>query len=124
MYLVTVTRPDLAHAISFLSQFVSKPVPIHHSAVKRVFRYLNGTRNFKLAFPRSDNLELHGFSDEYYGNNLDDRLSFSGYTFKLGNCTIAWSTKKQKSVAKSTAEAEYMALSSTVAQSSWYTQGF
>ena len=124
MYLVTGTRPDLAHAISFLSQFSSKPLPIHHTAVKRVFRYLNGSCNFKLTFPRSDNLELHGFSDASYGNNLDDRRSFSGYTFKLGNCTIAWSTKKQKSVAKSTTEAEYMALSSTVAQSSWYTQGF
>ena len=80
----------------------------------------------KISLPQSasDNLELHGFFDTSYGNHLDDRRSFQRYTFKLRNCTIAWSTKKQKSMAKSTTKVELMALSSTVAQSSWYTQGF
>ena len=118
MYLVTGTRPDLAHAISFLSQFSSKPLPINHTPVIRVFWYLNGTRNFKLIYHRSDKLELYSFPDASYGNKLDYRRSFLGYTFKLGNCTIVWLTKKQKSVAKSAPEAEYMALLSNIAQSS------
>jgi len=124
MYLVTGTRPDLAHSVSFLSQFSSNPQPSHHSAVKRVFKYLNGTRNFSLFFPRDGKLQLIGYSDADHGKNLSDRKSYSGYVFLLGNCPISWLSKKQTSVAISTTEAEYMAMSLTARQAIWYRNGF
>jgi hypothetical protein len=110
MYLVTCTRPDLAFSVSFLSQFSVHPVQRHHTAVKRVFRYLQGTRQLKLVYPRNGKLELTGYSDASYANCPDTRRSYSGYTFFLGDCAISWMSKKQQSVSTSTTEAEYMAL--------------
>jgi hypothetical protein len=124
MYLVTGTRPDLAHTVSFLSQFSAHPLPTHHTAVKRVFRYINTTRHFKLTYPRNGTLELIGYSDASYANCLDTRRSYSGYVFYLGNCAISWMSKKQQSVAVSTTEAEYMALSLAARQAIWYMHGF
>ena len=125
-YLVTGTRPDLAYTVSFLSQFMSHPLEIHHQAVKRVFRYLSRTRNMKLIYPRHYNcqLELFGYSDADYANCIDTRKSYSGYAFQLGNCTISWSSKKQNSVSTSTTEAEYVALSLTSRQAIWYMKAF
>ena len=89
MYLVTCTRPDLAFTVSVLSQFSSHPLKIHHHAVKRVFRYLVGTRNLSLTYPRTGRLCLMGFSDAAYGNCLDTRRSWSGYCFYFSNCLIS-----------------------------------
>ena len=124
MYLVTCTRPDLAHTVSFLSQFSSHPLPIHHTAVKRVFRYLNSTRHYKLSYPRNGTQELIGYTDSDYANDRSTRRSYSGYVFYLGNCPISWMLKKQQSVATSTTEAEYMVLSLAARQAIWYMHGF
>jgi hypothetical protein len=123
MYLVTGTRPDLAHSVSFLSQFSAHPTQEHHTAVKRVFKYLNGTRSRKLVYPRQKKLAITGYSDASYANDLSTRRSYSGYAFFLGDCCISWMSKKQSSVSVSTTEAEYMALSLTVRQAIWYIQG-
>ena len=124
MYLVTGTRPDLAFTVSFLSQFSAHPLPVHHTAAKRVFRYINTTRHYKLTYPRNGTLELTGYSDASYGNCLDTCRSYSGYVFYLGQCAISWMSKKQQSVATSTTEAEYMALSLTAQQAIWYMHSF
>ena len=55
--------------------------------------------------------ELHGYSDANWAGDVDTRRSTSGYVFKVANCTVSWSSKKQASVTKSTTEAEYVALS-------------
>ena len=125
MYLVTCTRPDLAHTVSVLSQFCSHPLEVHHLAVKRVFRYLTGTRSHGLVYPSPSciSLSLEGFSDAAYGNCGDTRRSWSGYIFLLNSCLISWRSTKQHSVATSTTEAEYMALSATARQASWYING-
>ena len=88
LYLVTCTRPDLAFVISFLSQFSSCPLESHHTAVKRVFRYLSGTKSFTLKYSRLSDayaspFSLHGYSDADFANCLDTRRSFSGYCFML-----------------------------------------
>jgi hypothetical protein len=124
MYLVTCTRPDLAFTVSFLSQFSSHPTPIHHTAVKRVFRYIKGTRNYCLTYPRNGSLQLTGYSDASYANCISTRRSYSGYVFYLGKCAISWMSRKQQSVATSTTEAEYMALSLMARQATWYEIGF
>ena len=111
MYACVATRPDLAHAVTLLSQFSSCPNNSHLVAAKRVLRYLKGTTNWKLFYPRQNDLILHGFTDSSYGNFIDDRKSCSGYIFRLGEASISWRSKKQSTVALSTTEAEYMAMS-------------
>ena len=118
LYLVTCTCPDLAFVISFLSQFSSCPLESHHTTFKHVFYYLSGTKSFTLKYSRLSDayaspFSLHGYSDADFANCLDTRHSFSGYCFMLRDTVISWQTQKQQSVAISTTEAEYMALSLT-----------
>ncbi|KAI0996197.1 Retrovirus-related Pol polyprotein from transposon TNT 1-94 [Podosphaera aphanis] len=88
MYLVSGTRPDLAYTISHLSQFNSDPSITHINAVKRVLRYLKGTKDQRILYRFDSHLVLNGFCDASYGNCYDTRRSFSGYLFQLGNSTI------------------------------------
>jgi len=122
MYAVTGTRPDLAHTVTLLSQFSSAPNQVHLQAAKRVLRYLRGTTDWDLHYPRgpeSTPLGLTCYSDSSYASNLDDRRSFSGYVARLGEASISWASKKQKSVAVSTTEAEYMAMSTASRHLTW-----
>src|SRR5690606_8200422 len=121
MYLVTATRPDLAFTITFLSQFASAPTDLHLKAAQRVLRYLKGTRDWKLLYPWNTHLALTGFSDASHGNCYDTRRSYSGYIFRLGDCTISWRAHKQKSVAHSTLDAEYMGLAAANRHDRWLT---
>lgn len=77
---------------------------------KRVLRYLKGTLNVGLQFVKSDD-GIVGFADADWGSNIIDRKSYTGYVFKFSNNVISWEAKKQKCVALSSSEAEYMALS-------------
>ena len=119
MYAVIGSRPDLAHTITLLSQFNSCPTEEHVRAVKHTLRYLSGTRDWKLHYPTRTLLALEGFSDSSYASCPDTRRSFSGNVFRLGRSTITWESQKQKSVATSTTEAEYMALSLASRQIIW-----
>lgn len=123
MYLVTCTRPDLAYPVSYLSQFLAAPSMVHLTAAKRLLRYIKGTKDLKLVFPFSttSDITLEGYSDSDYGNCLDTRQSISGNLFRLNNSTICWRSKKQKSIATSTCEAEYMALALATKQWIWLT---
>ena len=119
MYLTTATRPDLAYTITHLSQFNSDPSKQHLTAAKRVLRFIKGTKDRKLLYPYSSQLYLSAFSDASHGNCYDTRRSFSGYIFQLGNSTISWRSRKQRSVATSTTEAEYMAAAMTAKHLIW-----
>jgi hypothetical protein len=123
MYLVTGTRPDLAYTITHLSQFNTNPSDTHFTAAKRVLRYLQGTKEFALFYPWNSPLKLTGYTDASYGNDIDSRRSFSGYIFQLGDSTISWRSRKQRSVATSTCEAEYMALAMTTKHHLWLQRG-
>lgn len=123
MYLVSGTRPDLAYTITHLSQFNSDPTQAHLNTAKRVLRYLKGTRNLKLHYKFDSPLVLNGFCDASYGNCLDTRRSFSGYIFQLGSSTISWRSRKQRTVAHSTCEAEYMAIALASKQYIWILRG-
>jgi len=123
MYLVTGTRPDLAYTITHLSQFNSSPSAKHLVAAKRVLRYLQGTKDKHLFYPLNNQLKMTAYTDASYGNCLDTRRSFSGYIFQLGNATISWRCRKQRSVATSTCEAEYMALAMTTKHHLWLKRG-
>jgi hypothetical protein len=120
MYLVTCMHPDLAFTISFLSQFSAQPTPIHHTAITRVFRYLQGTKTNKISYPTNGSLTLTGYSDASYANCITTRRPYSSYVFYLGDCPISWMSRKQQSVVTSTTEVDYMALSLAARQTSWY----
>jgi hypothetical protein len=119
MYLMIGTRPDIAAAVCKLSQFMQNPGLNHWSAIKRVFRYLQGTKDYELVYKPNKNISVVGYSDADWANDLDDRKSISGYIFKVNGNTVSWSCKKQKVVALSSTEAEYMAYSEAVKEAIW-----
>ena len=87
--------------------------------VKRVLRYIRGTTNHGLRFSADNDNVLVGFSDSDWAGDVDTRRSTSGYTFFLGKSLISWSSRKQATVAKSSTEAEYVALSGATQETIW-----
>lgn len=125
IYLMTCTRPDLSWVVSKLSQHLSEPKEPHWITAKHVLRYLKGTVNQELCYKRSDvNLKLVGYSDADWAADHIDRRSTTGYCFSLSETgpVISWKSKKQRTVALSTCEAGYMALSATVQESMYLVQ--
>lgn len=124
IYLVTCTRPDIAVAVSLVSQYLQAPTTAHWSAVKRIYRYLKGTIDYSLHITGASPTggvpcQLSGYSDADYGGDLDTRRSTTGYSFSLGSGAISWSSKRQPTVALSTTEAEYMALCEATREAIW-----
>ena len=122
MYLALGTRPDIAYAINRLAQFTQQPKPKHWTAVKRIFRYLKGTRNHTLTYGGAEGLlneNLNIFCDADWAGG-SDRKSTSGYVITIAGGAVAWSSKKQASVALSTAEAEYISATHAAKQVLWH----
>ena len=112
-YLSVCTRPDITHAVSKLSQFNATHNKEHWLCVKRVLRYLKETVDFGLCF-KSTKQTLFGYCDADWGSDPIDRKSYTGYVFIFGGGPVAWNSCKQKTVAQSSAEAEYMALGDAI----------
>src|SRR4030095_1925087 len=117
-YPMLYTRPDIACAVSQISQFNSAPTKEHEVVAKRVLRYLNGTRNFGIKFDGTKGLKLEAYSDADWGAN-EDRKSISGQIFILAGGAVSWQSKKQPTVALSSTEAETMALLQAIKESLW-----
>ncbi|UYV73254.1 hypothetical protein LAZ67_10002363, partial [Cordylochernes scorpioides] len=95
MYLMTGTRPDIAYAVSRVSQFMNNPGPSHWTAVKKIFGYLKATKNIGICFGGSScTTSLIGFSDADFAGDLDTRKSTTGYVFMLNNGPISWCSQK------------------------------
>ena len=122
LYLLMRTRPDITFAVSCVARFCSNPTTQHMRAVKRILRYLRGTTNQGLLYKKNGSKEVVGFSDADWGGDVDDRKSTSGYVFQIGGSTVSWRSKKQTSVALSTAEAEYISLSAATQEAVWIRQ--
>ncbi|KAJ4972640.1 hypothetical protein NE237_005814 [Protea cynaroides] len=108
MYL-TATRPDIMHSVSLISRYMENPTEKHLLAAKRIFSYLQGTKDFGLFYRKGNKSDLFGFTDSDYAGDQDDRRSTSGYVFKLGTGAVSWSSKKQPIVTLSSTEAEFVA---------------
>ena len=121
IYLAMSTRPDLAFAVSLTSRFMSCPNGEHWNAVKHIFRYLRGTTNYRMCLGGSQVL-LYGFSDSDFANDKESRRSVTGYVCKIGDGIVSWKSKKQQTIAQSTCEAEYMALSDAAKEVMWLRQ--
>jgi len=109
IYLMVATRPDISWTVSKLSQFLEKPGITHVNAVKRLMKYIQGTKSYQLIFTKTEG-HLIGHVDAEWGNDPTDRRSTTGYIFTFGSAPISWKTHKQSTVALSSCEAEYMAL--------------
>ena len=119
MYLSVSTRPDIAYTVGTLARFSSKPTKEHWTALKRVFRYLKGTTTHGILYSQNNSGECVGYSDADWAGDINDRKSTSGYVFQISGAPVTWRSKKQSCVALSTAEAEYIALSSAAQEAIW-----
>jgi len=124
MYAMLCTRPDIAYTVQQLSQFASDPAQVHLQAAKRVLRYLQGSQDLHLTY-RHDNGDtrmgtgtIQSYSDADFAAG-EDRKSISGYIFTLAGSPISWQAKKQSTIALSTAEAEYAALTQAAKEVIW-----
>eukprot|EP00253_Pinus_taeda_P004619 PITA_04619 len=118
MYL-TVTRPDIMHAVSLISKFMERPKETHWQAAKRILRYVNGTKGFGILYSSFESFMLTSYTDSDWAGSVDDKKSTSGYVFHMGSGAISWASKKQLVVSLSTAEAEYVAATVAACQAVW-----
>lgn len=116
---LTTTRPDIAFVVQQLSQFLNAPTTTHYDTACRVVKYLKWTPGQGLLFRRDSQLQLLGFTDADWAGCLDSRRSTSGYCFFLGSSLVSWRAKKQHTVARSSSEAEYRALSFASCELQW-----
>jgi transposase InsO family protein len=121
MYAMLGTRPDIAYAITALSQFNSCYGRVHWEAVKRVMRYLKSTLDHGITYGGARaSTTLSGYCDADWAANIDDRRSVTGYSFMIGGGAVSWQARKQPTVALSTVEAEYMATSLATQEAIWW----
>ncbi len=124
MYLAVGTRPDISFAISRLAQYVESPTQKLWVAIKRVLRYICGTKNTGIMYSSSSSLYPVGYSDSDWGGCKLNRKSTSGFVFTMAGGAVSWKSKKQGCVAQSSSEAEYMALSSAAKEAIWLSKIF
>ena len=117
MYLAVGTHPDIAFAVSTVAQFCQDPGPEHWEAVKRIYRYLLGTKKLALTFGEGKQ-GLEGFTDAD-GASQEHRHAISSYTYILDGGAVSWASKKQELVTLSTTEAEYVAAMHAAKEGIW-----
>jgi hypothetical protein len=120
LYSSTVSQPDLSHAASVLSRYISKWSKTHFGAAKHLLRYLKGTKNYALIFKAVK--QTVGYYDSDWGGNLDTQRSTTGYLFKIFEGVVSWRSRRQPTVALSTTEAECMASADAARQAIWLQQ--
>ena len=109
LYLSIHTRPDICYAVSQLSQFLDNPDQEHFEQLIYLLRYLQGTKHYCLKLG-GKHLNLNSYCDSTWASDVSDRHSVGGYLIFIGDSLVSWSSKKQKSIALSSTEAEYMSL--------------
>ena len=125
LYAANITRIDIAFIVGQLCRYTSKPCVHHMQAATHVFRYLKRTTAACLIFglhQSSDltSVDVTAYSDANWGSDLETGKSNSGGLVRFNGDVISWHSKRQKSVAQSSAESEYMALAETVKEVLWY----
>ena len=117
MYLQISTRPDLAYSVCYLSRFLNSYDTSHIAAANQILRYLKATQHLGIVYSRNASLNLYGYSDSDWASDVNNRRSTTGYVFFMAGGAISWKSSLQSTVALSTSEAEYMALSACAQES-------
>ena len=119
LYAAIATRPDIAQAVGVVSKFCANPTQNHLTAAKRILRYLKATAYLGLSYKKCADGNLIGYSDADWVGDIDDCHSTSGNVFSFACGAVSWLSKKQATVSLSTAEAEYVALSTATQEAIW-----
>ena len=121
IWLANGTRPDIAFSVHCMARFMERPTSAHHTAVKRIFRYLRHTATLGITF-HPGNLQLRGYSDSDWAGDLTSRKSTYGYVFLLNGTSVSWQSKLQSVTAHSPLEAEYITLNEAAREAKWLQQ--
>jgi hypothetical protein len=119
---LTMTRPDLQYAVQQACLHMHNPTTAHQGLVKRILRYIRGTTALGLHLRRSSHSDLTAYSDADWAGCPHTRRSTSGYCVFMGDSLIFWSSKRQTTVSRSSAEAEYRGVAHVVAECTWIRQ--
>ena len=116
---LTLTRPDIQFAVQQVCLHMHSPRDVHWSLVKRILRYIRGTPTYGLRLRASASTELLAYTDADWAGCPDTRRSTSGYCVFFGDSLVSWSSKRQPTVSRSSAEAEYRVVANVVAETCW-----
>ncbi|XP_048502909.1 uncharacterized mitochondrial protein AtMg00810-like [Beta vulgaris subsp. vulgaris] len=116
---LTFTRPDISYAVQQICLFMHDPREHHFHALKRILRYLKGTLDYSMHYSSTPVTSLISYTDADWGGCPDTRRSTLGYCVFLGDNLISWSSKRQATLSRSSAEAEYRGVANVVAESCW-----
>ena len=119
MYAQVCTRPNIAYAVGVLGRYQSNPGMDHWRAVKKVMRYVQGTKDYMLMYRQTDNFDLVGYSDADFASYIDSRKSTSGYIFIINGGAVSWRSVKQTLIATSTMEAKFISCFKATSQGVW-----
>jgi len=119
---LTFTRPDISYAVQQVCLHMHDPREPHLAALKRILRYVRGTLHLGLLLRPSSSTDLQVYTDADWAGCPDMRKSTSGYAVFLGDNLVSWSSKRQNTMSRSSAEAEYRAVANGVAEASWLRQ--
>ena len=119
---LTTSRPGIMLAVGLVARYQAAPTQNHLLAVKRIFRYLQGTTQYGLWYPKSKNFTLTAYTNADWASCVDDKKSTSGGAFYLGESLVSWLSKKQTSISLSTVEAEYIAAATCCTRVMWMKQ--
>ena len=119
LYVMVMSRPDIAYAVSQVAKFSQNPGPAHWKAVKRILSYLAGTANYGLSFSSNDLKTIVGYTDADYAGDIKTRRSISGFVFLFHGGPISWASKQQSCTSLSTTEAEFVAASEASKEAIW-----
>ncbi|XP_022023931.1 uncharacterized mitochondrial protein AtMg00810-like [Helianthus annuus] len=113
------TRPDIAYSEHYLSQYMHSPTNAHFKIALRLLRYLKGSPGNGILFKKGASLDLRAFADSDWGKCVNSRKSVTGFCIFLGNSLISWKSKKQSTISRSSAEAEYRAMCAATCEILW-----
>ena len=116
LYIMLGTQPDITYTVIHMSQFCANPLQEHLSWALYIIQYLGSTKNLALCYDGANHNGFLGYADSDWTANPDDWKSITGYILFLANSPISWLTRRQKTVALSSTEAKYMAMSDTTRQ--------
>jgi len=119
---LTNTRPDIAFAVQYLSQFLQSPTQDHMQAALHTLRYVKKDPSQGLLFNDTADFSLQAFCDADWAQCPCTRRSVSGFVILFGGSLISWKSKKQPTVALSSAEAEYRSMRHVTAELAWLTR--
>ena len=115
LYLALCTRPDIASSVRAVATHAAEPTNRHLNAAKRILRYVKGTKERELTYTRDRNpIAIIGFCDASWAEDKANRRSITGFIFLLASGPISWKSKQQSTVALSSCEAEYIALTHAI----------